>query len=42
MYIYLQAYESGAETIQPMVAFVGFYKGQDEVYETAPIQVGRA
>jgi VWFA-related protein len=39
MYIYLQAYEQGAERIQPVVAFVGFYKGQDEVYETAPIQV---
>ncbi len=38
MYVYLQAYEQGAETVRPLVAFVTFYKGQDQVLETPPIQ----
>jgi len=39
MYIYLQAYEQGAETIRPVVGIVSFYKGSEKVYETAPIQI---
>jgi len=39
MYIYLHAYQQGAETLRPLVAFVTFYKGQTKAFETAPIQV---
>jgi hypothetical protein len=39
MYIYLQAYERGAETTRPVVAFTTFYKGSEKVFETLPIQV---
>jgi len=39
MYVYLQAYEPAATTIQPLVAFVTFYRGQTKVFETAPLTV---
>jgi VWFA-related protein len=39
MYVYLQAYEPNAETLQPLVAFVTFYRGQARVFETAPLPV---
>ena len=39
MYVYLQAYEPGAETVQPLVAFVTFYRGHDKAFETAPVPV---
>ena len=39
MYIYLQAYEPGATTTQPLIAFVAFYRGQAKVYETQPRSV---
>ncbi|HLJ46396.1 MAG TPA: VWA domain-containing protein [Bryobacteraceae bacterium] len=39
MYIYLQAYEPAATTVQPLVAFVSFYHGQTKAFETAPLQV---
>jgi len=39
MYVYLQAYEQGAETTRPIVAFVTFYKGQEQAFQTAPIQI---
>jgi len=39
MYVYLQAYEPGATTIQPLVAFVTFYRGQSKVLETPPSSV---
>lgn len=35
----LQAYEPGAETVQPLVAFVTFYRGQSKAFETQPMQV---
>jgi hypothetical protein len=28
MYVYLQAYEQGAASVQPLVAFVSFYRAQ--------------
>ena len=34
MYVYLQAYEPAATTVQPLVAFVTFYRGQTKVFET--------
>lgn len=39
MYVYLQAYEQGAPSIRPLVAFVGFYRGQKQAFETQPIEV---
>ncbi len=39
MYVYLQAYEPTATTVQPLVAFVTFYRGQTKVFETAPLTV---
>jgi VWFA-related protein len=39
MYIYLQAYERGATAMQPLVAFVTFYKGQVKAFETPPLAV---
>ena len=39
MYVYLQAYERSAETMQPLVAFVTFYKGKAKAFETAPLPV---
>ena len=39
MYVYLQAYERGATTTQPLVAFVTFYRGQTKAFETAPLSV---
>lgn len=37
LYVYLQAYERGATTAQPMVAYVSFYQGHAKVFETTPI-----
>src|SRR5207253_965357 len=37
MYVYLQAYEPGATTVQPLVAFVTFYRGQAKAFETPPL-----
>jgi hypothetical protein len=39
MYVFLQAYERGATTTQPLVAFVTFYKGGVKALETAPLPV---
>jgi VWFA-related protein len=39
MYVYLQAYERYAENMQPLVAFVTFYRGQTKAFETTPLQV---
>jgi VWFA-related protein len=39
MYIYLQAYEPSAETVQPLVAFVTFYRGRTKAFETPPLPV---
>ncbi len=39
MYVYLQAYERGAETTQPLVAFVTFFRGNEKVLETQPVAV---
>ncbi len=36
MYVYLQAYEPAAPAIQPLVAFVAFYRGSEKVFETPP------
>jgi hypothetical protein len=39
LYVYLQAYERGAETTRPLVAFVAFYQGDVKTFQTAPVPV---
>jgi len=39
MYVYLQAYEPGAATVTPLVAFVTFYRGDQKAFETAPLSL---
>ena len=38
LHVYFQAYQQGALAIQPLVAFVSFYRGQDKAFETQPIK----
>jgi VWFA-related protein len=42
MFVYLQAYQQNAQTVQPLVAFVTFYKGQTKAFETTPMSVSDA
>lgn len=39
LYVYLQAYEQGVTSVQPLIAFVSFYQGQTKVFETRPMEV---
>ena len=39
MYVYLQAYQQGAEPPHPLAAFVTFYRGDAKAFETAPVTV---
>jgi len=39
LYVYLQAYEQGATTVQPLMTFVSFYQGKTKVFETQPMEV---
>jgi len=39
MYVYLQAYEQTAATVEPLVAFVSFYRAQAKAFETRPMKV---
>jgi len=39
LHVYLQAYETGATTVEPLVAFVSFYQGKTKVFETQPMEV---
>jgi VWFA-related protein len=39
LFVYLQAYERTNPTVQPLVAFVSFYRGSSKAFETAPIEV---
>ena len=39
MYVYLQAYQPNATTVQPLVAFVTFYRGQTKAFQTVPLPV---
>jgi VWFA-related protein len=39
MFVFLQAYERGAEATQPLVAFVSFFRGCEKVLETQPLTV---
>jgi VWFA-related protein len=42
LYIYLQAYQQGVTTTQPLIAFVSFYQGQTKVFETQSIEATNA
>ena len=42
LYIYLQAYQPAAETVQPLVTFVTFYRGQTKAFETPALAVTEA
>lgn len=42
LYVYLQAYEQGVTSVQPLIAFVSFYQGQTKVFETQPMEAGNA
>jgi VWFA-related protein len=39
LFVYLQAYERGAATTQPLVAFLTFYRGDAKAFETAPVAI---
>ena len=39
MFVYLQAYEPGAESIRPLIVFVSLYGVETKALETAPVQV---
>ncbi len=39
LHVYLQAYEQNATSMQPLVAFVTFYRNQAKVFETQPKEV---
>jgi VWFA-related protein len=39
MYVYVQAYQQGVESANPLVAFVTFYRGQVKAFETPPLLV---
>jgi VWFA-related protein len=39
LYVYLQAYERGATSTQPLVAYVTFYRGHTKAFETPPLPV---
>ena len=37
MYVYLQAYQQKADPVQPLLAYVTFYRGEEKVMETQPV-----
>ncbi len=39
MYVYLQAYQQEADPVQPLLAYVTFYRGTDKALETDPVTV---
>jgi VWFA-related protein len=39
MYVYLQAYQQGAASAQPLVAFVSLYREQAKFFETQPVEM---
>jgi VWFA-related protein len=39
LYVYLEAYQPTADTTQPIVATVSFYRGKVKAFETAPLQI---
>ncbi len=41
LYVYLEAYEPAAETTQPVMARVTFYRGKIKAFETDPLEVSQ-
>jgi VWFA-related protein len=39
MYVYLQAYEQNVQSIEPLIAYVSFYRAGSKELETKPIEV---
>jgi VWFA-related protein len=39
LYVYLQAYEREATTIEPLIAFATFYQNDQKVFETSPMSI---
>jgi len=39
LYVFLQAYERKYESMQPLVAYVTFYRGEEKTFETTPLAV---
>ncbi len=39
MYVYLQAYQQGITTAQPLVAFVSLYHGETKAFESQPLEI---
>jgi len=39
LYVFLEAYQPGAETTQPLIANVSFYRGKVKAFETEPLRV---
>lgn len=42
MYVYLQAYQQGTDDLQPLTAYITFYKEQAKAFETTPITITEA
>jgi VWFA-related protein len=42
MFVYLQAYESNADTASPVIAQVSFYRGGKKVFESVPVEAVKA
>ncbi len=39
LYVFLQAYERKYDTMQPLVAYVTFYRGEEKAFETTPLAI---
>jgi len=39
MFVYLQAYQPSAPSVQPLIGFVTFYRGHAKAFETPPLAV---
>jgi VWFA-related protein len=42
IYVYLQAYEQGPASVEPLVVFVTLYQGNKKALETQPVEVNHA
>ena len=42
MYVYLQAYQQGTDDLQPLTAYITFYKEESKTFETTPITITEA
>lgn len=42
VWVYLQAYEQGTQTVRPLIAFLTIYNGQRKMFETPPVKATEA